>query len=482
MPEPVIEERARARVGTTLNGKYRIDRLLGIGGMAAVYAATHRNNKRVAVKVLHAELSVHAGLRSRFMREGYVANAVDHPGAVAVLDDDVAEDGAAFLVMELLDGETLAETCDRFGGKLPIRAVLAVAFQVLDVLAAADAHHVVHRDIKPSNLFLTRSGHVKVLDFGVARMRGTGTESSTLSGLALGTPAFMAPEQALGRTEEIDGLTDLWALGATMFALASGGPVHDASTPQEQMVFAATRSARPLASVDPEIPAPVAEVIDRALCFERSARWPGAQAMRDAIREVYRALHGEDPSPAALVFMASPEKVPVSERSSLRSPMASTVPATPVSARLDRLGGPSPTSLVPMASQPRPPSAGRTRLIAGAAALTIAGVLAGAWGATRAGGTASPTARAASAAIVPPSETPAESAPAASSPVPALEPVAVASTTTSASPAPIAAPGRFRPLKPPSAATQAVAPQATSAAPTTAPSASSPPVDRFDHQ
>src|SRR5258708_26275726 len=91
MPEPVIEERGRERIGTTLNGKYRIDRLLGVGGMATVYAATHRNNKRVAVKMLHPELSVHSGLRSRFMREGYVANAVDHPGAVAVLDDDVTE-------------------------------------------------------------------------------------------------------------------------------------------------------------------------------------------------------------------------------------------------------------------------------------------------------------------------------------------------------------------------------------------------------
>jgi serine/threonine-protein kinase len=110
MPDAVIEQRARARIGTTLNGKYRLDRLLGVGGMASVYAATHRNNKRVAVKVLHTELSVLEEVRTRFMREGYVANTVEHPGAVAVLDDDAAEDGAAaFLVMELLEGETLAE-------------------------------------------------------------------------------------------------------------------------------------------------------------------------------------------------------------------------------------------------------------------------------------------------------------------------------------------------------------------------------------
>ncbi len=203
MTEPMVEERARARVGQTLNGKYRLDRLLGIGGMASVYAATHRNKKRVAVKMLHPELSVHEGLRSRFMREGYVANTVEHPGAVAVLDDDVAADGSAFLVMELLEGATLDDLCDRQGGRLPLGQVMAVAEQLLDVLAAADAKHIVHRDIKPSNVFVTRQGQIKVLDFGVARLRDTDGAHATHSGMALGTPAFMAPEQALGRSEEI---------------------------------------------------------------------------------------------------------------------------------------------------------------------------------------------------------------------------------------------------------------------------------------
>ncbi|HEY8040549.1 MAG TPA: protein kinase, partial [Polyangiaceae bacterium] len=388
MPEQAIEERARERVGTTLNGKYRLDGLLGVGGMAAVYAATHRNSKRFAVKVLHAELSVHSGLRTRFMREGYVANSVDHPGAVAVLDDDVTEDGSAFLVMELLDGETLAEASDRHGGKLPIRAVLAVAAQVLDVLAAADAKHIVHRDIKPSNLFLTRTGQVKVLDFGVARLREPSSDpAATHSGLALGTPAFMAPEQALGRSEEIDGLTDVWALGATMFALATGGAVHEASTPQEQMVFAATRSARSLAAVDPEVPRDAAAIVDRALAFTRSARWESAAAMRDAVRAAYRALEGEDPSPAALVFMASPEKVAIPDPPSLHSPMASTVPATPISPAPLRLADPrpSPTSLVPTAGQPRTVTSSRMRVAAGATAIAVAGVLVGAWAGTRGG-------------------------------------------------------------------------------------------------
>jgi serine/threonine-protein kinase len=485
MPDAVIEQRARARIGTTLNGKYRLDRLLGVGGMASVYAATHRNNKRVAVKVLHTELSVLEEVRTRFMREGYVANTVEHPGAVAVLDDESAEDGAAaFLVMELLEGETLAEACDRQGGKLPARAVMGVAYQVLEVLAAADAKGIVHRDIKPSNLFLTRTGHVKVLDFGVARMREVGSEHATMSGLALGTPAFMAPEQALGKSAEVDGLTDVWALGATMFALATGGPVHPATSPQEQMVLSATRSARSLGSVEPEVPPAVAEIVDRALSFHKPARWPSAATMRDAVKRVYRAEYGEDPSPAALVFMASPEKMPVSDRSPmLRSPMASTVPETPVSVEprrlADRLGGSNPTSLVATAAQPRTLATGRVRVAAGAVVLVVAGVMLGAWGATR-GRAAPPTAAtmtmpgitATTADPSPPMAPPPAEMAIATAP-PAL---AVATTAGNAAPmaaaTPLAVPGRLRSLTVPSTAT----PPASAASPTP------PRADRFDHQ
>src|SRR5215470_12305286 len=120
-------EQARARVGAVLRGKWRLERLLGVGGMASVYAATHRNGKRGAVKMLHLELSLHEAARARFLREGYVANAVGHPGAVSVLDDDVAEDGSVFLVMELLDGETLEAIAEaRHERRLEVGEVLAI--------------------------------------------------------------------------------------------------------------------------------------------------------------------------------------------------------------------------------------------------------------------------------------------------------------------------------------------------------------------
>ncbi|MGO9710320.1 MAG: protein kinase domain-containing protein [Polyangiaceae bacterium] len=282
MSEDELSTRARLRVGTTLKGKYQLDRILGVGGMAVVYAATHRNRNRVAVKVLHPELAVDASLRARFIREGYVANTVEHRGTVRVLDDDVDEDGAVFLVMELLEGETLEARWERCGRRLDAKEVAILMRDLLDVLATAHTKGIVHRDIKPENLFLTSDGTLKVLDFGIARLRAA-SPSATRSGHVLGTPAFMPPEQALGRVREVDALSDVWAVGATTFTLLSGRLVHEGETPEEMMVHAATRRADHVADVAPGVPTEFAEIVDRALAFEKRERWPSAQAMRDAL-------------------------------------------------------------------------------------------------------------------------------------------------------------------------------------------------------
>src|SRR5580692_274732 len=225
---------ARRRVGMVLQDKWKLDSLLGIGGMAVVYAATHRNGKRVAVKMLHAEFNHDEEVRTRFLQEGYAANTIQHDGAVSVLDDDLAPDGSAFIVMEMLEGETVEQRWERSGQRLPVGDVLWIAEQLLDVLVAAHAKSVVHRDIKPENLFVTKAGALKVLDFGIAKVfeqRQT-RQSTTRAGMVMGTPAFMAPEQALAHWEEVDGRTDLWAVGATMFTMLSGRHVHDAKTSQ----------------------------------------------------------------------------------------------------------------------------------------------------------------------------------------------------------------------------------------------------------
>src|SRR5262249_53641066 len=175
-----LDARALERVGRVLNEKWTLERLLGVGGMAAVYAARHRNGARGAVKVLHPDLSSHKEVRERFLREGYAANRVEHPGAVKVTDDDIIATGpdarTAYLVMEILEGESLQDRLER-GPAVGEREFLSIAEAVLDVLEAAHDRGVIHRDLKPENLFLVRATpegapavRVKVLDFGLARL------------------------------------------------------------------------------------------------------------------------------------------------------------------------------------------------------------------------------------------------------------------------------------------------------------------------
>jgi len=300
-----------------LRGKYHLDRVLGVGGMAVVYAATHRNRQTFAVKVLHRELSLSQEVRTRFLREGYVANSVAHRGVVKVVDDDISEDGSAFLVMELLDGQSVEALSAQHGPRLSIPAVLALGHQLLYVLASAHGAGIVHRDIKPANLFLTRSGTLKVLDFGVARVRAPGIDGPglTQTGSLLGTPAFMAPEQALGQSRAIDGQTDVWGAGATLFFLLSGAFVHARETAQAMLIDAATKPARSLAAVVPGAPLSVVRLIDRALAFEKQQRWESALAMGEAIAEAYLAEVGSKLSDEPLRALFEGELEVLSEAS-----------------------------------------------------------------------------------------------------------------------------------------------------------------------
>jgi serine/threonine-protein kinase len=259
--------------------------------MAAVYAATHRNGSRGAIKMLHRELSLDGEIHQRFLREGYVANAVDHPSVVRALDDDRDEDGSVFLVMELLEGESLEARWLRKGQRLPPEEALCALDPILSVLAAAHAKNIVHRDIKPENIFILADGTLKLLDFGIARLR-EGVGKLTQTGTTMGTPAFMAPEQALGQTSAIGPRSDLWAVGATLFTLLSGRHVHPGDTPNAQLIATATRPAPSLATVLPAAPPPLVRLVDTALRFEAAERWPDALAMQKALRETYHALAG----------------------------------------------------------------------------------------------------------------------------------------------------------------------------------------------
>jgi serine/threonine-protein kinase len=281
-----IVARAQARVGGVLQQKWRLDQLIGLGGMAAIYAATNRYGKRAAVKILFPEYSADETTRARFLREGYAANAVQHRGVVQVLDDDIDESGSAYLVMELLEGVTLEALFERNGNRMSPQEVVRYMDQLLDVLARAHARGIVHRDIKPDNLFLTRSGVLKVLDFGIARIQVDERGKKTTGGgnLVLGTPAFMSPEQARARGDLVDGRTDLWSVGATMYYLLSGRFVHEAPTAAEIVIKAATEPAQPLAQVTRNVPPALCAVVDRALALAKERRWPDAQTMRGALR------------------------------------------------------------------------------------------------------------------------------------------------------------------------------------------------------
>jgi eukaryotic-like serine/threonine-protein kinase len=282
---------ARARVGQTLNGKWQVDRLIDVGGMGAVYEATHRNGRRAALKVLHARFALEPEVRRRFLREGYVANKIGHPGAVAILDDDIAQDGAPFLVMELLDGESLSATLSRRGGVLPVVEALAITGQVLEVLTAAHDHGIVHRDLKPGNIFVTKTGHAKLLDFGLARVRdGTSSLIPTAVGIVMGTAGYMAPEQARGQSDQIDARSDIFSVGAVLFRAISGRRVHEMKTAFDMTLAAMKDRVASLSTVAPSAGPALVAAVDGALVFEKERRWQSAAAMFEALRAAYDEL------------------------------------------------------------------------------------------------------------------------------------------------------------------------------------------------
>ena len=284
-------------VGRVLGDRWMLVKELGSGGTGVVFEAVDRVGQRVAIKVLHPELSEQRVPRRRFQAEAYAANRVGHPNAIAILDDGVDQDGTVFLVMELLEGSSLRQLLGE-SRTLPVAVVARIASGVLDVLATAHDKGVVHRDVKPANIFIGRESEVKLLDFGVARVSDRlGVSTITKPGTTVGTAQFMAPEQAAGRVEQIDALTDVWAMGATMFQLLTGRMVHDAWSGQSAIIAAATRPAPPVRSVSRQVPKGIAQVVDRALSFKRADRWPNARAMRKALLAACPELQdgGADP-------------------------------------------------------------------------------------------------------------------------------------------------------------------------------------------
>jgi eukaryotic-like serine/threonine-protein kinase len=329
-----LDGEAAGRVGRVLNEKWTLEKLLGVGGMGAVYLGRHRNGAKAAVKVLHSNLAENPDVRERFLREGYAANRVEHRGAVQVLDDELVKEGpdagAAYLVMELLEGESLEDRAAR--APFSEKDFLMVAEGVLDVLEAAHDHGVIHRDLKPDNIFLVRDPdddrlRVKVLDFGLARLAER--EATTQFGLALGTPSYMSPEQASGQRDGIDGRTDIFALGATGFRLLAKRRIQEEENPVRLVLLMSTEPAPPLRSVAPAISERVAAIIDRALGFKPDDRYPTAAAMRADVQAALAATQAASTGMVAAVGPTSTKLATAPAETTAIGPTSAKMPAEP---------------------------------------------------------------------------------------------------------------------------------------------------------
>ena len=275
------------RVGRILGGAYLLDGILGTGGTSTVYSATHRpSGKRVALKVLHGHLAYERGIVKQFLAEGYLATAIGHPGVARIESDGITEDGAPYLVMELLVGQTLEELRQARGGRIPLDEVIPIADAIMDTLESVHAARVVHRDLKPQNVFVLDGGGIKLLDFGVAKLHGNTVDAPAH---VVGTPSYMPPEQALGMPKKMDAQSDVWALGATLFHVLSGQPVHSAKNMSAMVLATASNRARSLAEAAPELPRAIVAVVDRALRYRKAERWPDIASMRAAWHEAHPA-------------------------------------------------------------------------------------------------------------------------------------------------------------------------------------------------
>ncbi|MEI8258394.1 MAG: protein kinase, partial [Deltaproteobacteria bacterium] len=316
-----------------LAGKYEIVRLVGAGGMGAVYEARHRfTQRRVAIKMLHSHVAGSSEVAARFLQEAQAPSSIRHPGIVEVLDAGVESDGELYIALEFLEGEDLASMIDR--GPLEPEVLARVAWQLLGALGAAHQRGFVHRDIKPQNIFLAREPggavRVKLLDFGIARLAGAGPATGlTQEGAILGTPMYMSPEQA--RAERVDGRSDLWSLGATLFhALAGRGPFVGENY-NVLIVAVITTRAPSILTLLPDLHPALAEAIDRALDPDPANRWVDADAMANAIGHVAGA---RDP----LVLAPLPIRERAADHTmSAETSFPSVSPATPAEALLETL-------------------------------------------------------------------------------------------------------------------------------------------------
>jgi len=332
-------------IGTLVNGKYRIVRPLGDGGMGSVYEGRHAVlGTRVAIKVLHPELARRTGLVERFLQEARVAAQIRSPHVVQVTDVDRTPEGDAYIVMELLEGESLSAVMDR-QRKLPVAIACDYTLQILEALEAAHALGVIHRDLKPENVFLTFPGSkalLKLIDFGIAKARRTDPQQKnlTVAGVVMGTAEYMAPEQARS-ADKVDARADLYAVGVLLYEMIAGARPVNGDDARVIALRVERGDVVPLVQAAPEAPRELAGLVHRAMAARPELRFATATEMRLALE---KAAAAKRPATAALAAAA------------VRAPGA-TATAAPTNTSAPRLAAPARLVTAPIPAASSGPSA-----------------------------------------------------------------------------------------------------------------------------
>jgi eukaryotic-like serine/threonine-protein kinase len=338
---------APVREGEVLAGKYRVDRVLGVGGMGVVVAATHLQlEERVALKFLLPEARANPETVLRFEREARAAVKIKNQHVARMIDVGKLEDGSPYIVMEYLDGQDLSSLIAS-SGPLSLESAAEFTLHACEALAEAHGYGIVHRDLKPSNLFVVRGPDglpkAKVLDFGISKMRslgGSGPEmgSMTKTATVMGSPFYMSPEQ-MASAKDVDGRTDIWALGIVLYEMLAGRVPFQADTLPELCVKVLQQPPTPLLSLRPDLPPEIERIVGRCLQKDRAHRYANVAELamdiapfapkrtRGAVERIALTLHTSGGTQGALK-LSMPDSGPI-------------VPANPTSASWESAGMPS---------------------------------------------------------------------------------------------------------------------------------------------